>query len=343
MLRKISLAALAFVASTHFALAQVSNGRVTTSAPTYSSGTAAPLSLTTAGALRTSNAPSGTQDVNLTQIQGAAPSATNPLWVSPATASTPWVVGGNAASGAADSGNPVKSGGVYNTTNPTLINGQRGDTQMDARANTEVTPCGFGTTNCAAVQAPASDGISSTATLGLATSAYPYVFNGTTFDRLRGSTSGMFNVIRDAAGNARGANVNASNQLSVSVDNTPTVNTASGYPNAATAETASATGTTLATAATLAASVGKTTYICGFSIRANATAAATGNSTVAGTITGTLNFTQWTAPLASGIGITEMIFTPCVPASTTNTTIVVTSAAPGSGGTVSVSAWGYQQ
>lgn len=36
--------------------------------------------------------PSGTQNVNLTQILGAAPSATNPIWVSPATASTPWVV-----------------------------------------------------------------------------------------------------------------------------------------------------------------------------------------------------------------------------------------------------------
>lgn len=34
--------------------------------------------------------PSGTQNVNLTQILSAAPSATNPLWVAPATASTPW-------------------------------------------------------------------------------------------------------------------------------------------------------------------------------------------------------------------------------------------------------------
>ncbi len=114
------------------------------------------------------------------------------------------------------------------------------------------------------------------------------------------------------------------------------------YPVGATPITASATGTTAATAATLAKASSVTTYICGFSIRANATAAATANSTVAGTITGTLNFTQWTAPLASGIGITEMVFNPCVPSSTTNTDIVVTSAAPGSGGVVSVSAWGYR-
>jgi hypothetical protein len=59
-------------------------------------------------------------------------------------------------------------------------------------------------------------------------------------------------------------------------------------------------------------------------------------------VSGTLNFTQWTAPLASGVGITEMIFTPCVPGSGANTAIVATSAAAGSGGVVSVTAWGYQ-
>lgn len=46
---------------------------------------------------------------------------------------------GNVASGATDSGNPVKTGGVYNTSAPTLTNGQRGDTQMDTNANTLVT------------------------------------------------------------------------------------------------------------------------------------------------------------------------------------------------------------
>lgn len=114
-----------------------------------------------------------------------------------------------------------------------------------------------------------------------------------------------------------------------------------GYPAGATPETASATGTTAATTATLATSGSVTTYLCGFSIRANATAAATGNSTVTGTITGTLNYTQWTAPAASGIGLTEQIFVPCVPASAVNTGIAVISAAPGSGGVVSVTAWGF--
>lgn len=114
------------------------------------------------------------------------------------------------------------------------------------------------------------------------------------------------------------------------------------YPVGAIPYTASATGTTAATTATLTGAASVTTYLCGFSIRANATAAATGNATVTGTITATLNFTQWTAPLASGLGITEMIFSPCIPASATNTSIAVVSAAPGSGGVVSVTSWGYK-
>ncbi len=115
------------------------------------------------------------------------------------------------------------------------------------------------------------------------------------------------------------------------------------YPVGSTPITASATGTTAATTATLAGVASKTTYLCGFSIRANATAAVTGNATVTGTITGTLNFTQWTAPLASGIGIIEPNISTCIPASAVNTGIAVISAAPGSGGVVSVTAWGFQQ
>jgi hypothetical protein len=114
-----------------------------------------------------------------------------------------------------------------------------------------------------------------------------------------------------------------------------------GYPAGSTPITISATGTTGATTATLATGASVTTYICWLSIRANATGAATGNATVTGTITGTLNFTQWTAPLASGLGVTEEVFNPCIPASAVNTGIAVISAAPGSGGTVSVSAGGY--
>lgn len=46
---------------------------------------------------------------------------------------------GNVASGAADSGNPVKVGGTYNATIPTLDDAQRGDVQLDASGNLKAT------------------------------------------------------------------------------------------------------------------------------------------------------------------------------------------------------------
>jgi hypothetical protein len=49
-----------------------------------------------------------------------------------------WVQG-NVASGATDTGSPVKAGGRFNTTPPTLTNGQRGDLQVDAAANLKTT------------------------------------------------------------------------------------------------------------------------------------------------------------------------------------------------------------
>lgn len=114
------------------------------------------------------------------------------------------------------------------------------------------------------------------------------------------------------------------------------------YPAGATPITASATGTTGATTATLAGTSGKTTYICGYSIRANATAATTVTNTITGVITATLSSIMWVAPLASGLGIDEQIFSPCIPASGTNTGIAIVSGAPGSGGNVSSKGWGYQ-
>jgi hypothetical protein len=64
-------------------------------------------------------------------------------------------------------------------------------------------------------------------------------------------------------------------------------------------------------------------------------------NTVTGIITATLTHEMWVAPAASGIGVDEQIFDPCVPASGTNQTIAVVSGAPGSGGLVSVTATGY--
>lgn len=113
------------------------------------------------------------------------------------------------------------------------------------------------------------------------------------------------------------------------------------YPIGAVPITNSGTGTTGATTATLTGTSTTTVYICGYSIRANATAATTVTDTITGTITGTLSSILWVAPLASGLGVDEMIFNPCIPASGVNQPIAIISGAPGSGGTVSSKGWGY--
>ena len=106
----------------------------------------------------------GGDDINIAQVNGAtvnvgtgAAGATGTLRVVTATDSTIGTVttvstvtavttvstlttltGGGVASGATDSGNPIKVGGVYNSTAPTLTTGQRGDIQLDSRGDTQI-------------------------------------------------------------------------------------------------------------------------------------------------------------------------------------------------------------
>lgn len=95
-------------------------------------------------------------------------------------------VSGTIASGAADSGNPVKTGCVFNSTLPTITNGQRADCQSDASANQRILLTGLSNAG--------SDGVSngSVVVIGNNTSqaaaARPFQtgkwnFNGSTWDR----------------------------------------------------------------------------------------------------------------------------------------------------------------
>lgn len=162
----------------------------------------------------------------------------------------------------------------------------------------------------------------------------------------------LASIVANANGQATAANsapvVIASNQTAIPVTLTSTTITgtvatasASPYPSGATAITTSATGTTAATVATLAATSGKTTYISGFTITADATAAVAGSATVAGTITGSLNYIQSVGTATVAQQLTQA-FSPAIPASATNTVITITSAAAGVGGNTAVTAWGYQ-
>ena len=112
--------------------------------------------------------------------------------------------------------------------------------------------------------------------------------------------------------------------------------------------TASATGTTGATTATLPAAAGKTTYLCGFYFTGtNASVANTATVlTITGTASGTMTFGFPTLAAAATVPNTIPLheeFVPCIAASGTNTAIVVTGPALGSGATLAtLNVFGYQ-
>ena len=103
-------------------------------------------------------------------------------------------------------------------------------------------------------------------------------------------------------------------------------------------------GTTTSINASLSAIAGQYTYLCGFSIDSSATAAAVGNATVQGPLV-TLNFNQPTNAVGSNppVGQTFRTFYPCLRSSAQNTPMLVTTAAPGAGGVISISVWGYNR
>lgn len=110
--------------------------------------------------------------------------------------------------------------------------------------------------------------------------------------------------------------------------------------------TSSSTGANTAITATLPGVAGKTTYITGLVVSGNGATASSGITvTVTGTVSGTLNIVYVTGALnTAGDGFEQIAFTPPVPASATNTAIVVNVPAMGAGNTLAaVSAWGFQQ
>lgn len=99
-------------------------------------------------------------------------------------------VQGNAASGATDSGNPVKVGGRYNSTLPTLTDGQRGDLQVGTRGSLNVTVMDMNGTASWNLGGNNADGVSALGSGAGRTASTGFVYNGTTWDRTRGTTTG---------------------------------------------------------------------------------------------------------------------------------------------------------
>jgi len=101
-----------------------------------------------------------------------------------------------------------------------------------------------------------------------------------------------------------------------------------------------------AATATLAAAVGKVTYICGFQATSGgATAAAVVTLTLTNITGGTMSFT-YGGNTGAGVPTAPLIvpFAPCIPANAPNTTIPVSMPSLGAGNTnATVSAWGFQR
>ncbi len=138
------------------------------------------------GAASTGASGGVTDNVNLAQVAGTA---TVTAGVSGLLA-----VGGNIASGVTDAGDPIKIGGVNNTTLPTLTNGQRGDLQVDTRSGLFVVLKSNGGVTSPSYNSLAADGLA-TSTVGLGTNSFGYLYNGTTEDKARsGGVTGMAGV-----------------------------------------------------------------------------------------------------------------------------------------------------
>ncbi len=107
-------------------------------------------------------------------------------------ASDGFAVAGDVASGSADSGNPVKVGARYNSTLPTFTNGQRGDLQVGTRGSLNVQLKLNDSATAFTSFSSGSDALANTSLNGLNVQAFNVVFNGTTWDRLRGDTGGAY-------------------------------------------------------------------------------------------------------------------------------------------------------
>lgn len=108
--------------------------------------------------------------------------------------------GGNVASGTADSGNPIKVGGKFNNTPPVLVDGDRGDLQIDQRGNLKMGI--WSGVDQAVVSNMVGDDVSP-GTMGLTTRSFGYMFDPAgNWDRVKGTAAGGLWIQGNAANEA---------------------------------------------------------------------------------------------------------------------------------------------
>jgi hypothetical protein len=126
---------------------------------------------------------------------------------------------GSVASGATDSGNPVKVGGVFSSPAPTLTNGQRGDLQLTSSAELCVQIRSGGI--APAMVASGTDGTSNTSSVAaMRVVSRPETFNGTTWDRLKKANAVSHIASAAATTNATSAKASAGDLHTISAYNT---------------------------------------------------------------------------------------------------------------------------
>jgi hypothetical protein len=123
--------------------------------------------------------------------------------------------------------------------------------------------------------------------------------------------------------------------------NSSTPPLSSGYPPGGTPVTGVGAGTTGAVTGSLAATAGKTNYLCSFDISAIGGTATVGPVTLTGLLGGN-TLTYQLASTAAG-NFLSRTFSPCVPASAINTAISVVTTADGTASAVDVNLVGFQQ
>lgn len=145
------------------------------------------------------------------------------------------IADGSVASGSADSGNPVKIGGRFNTTKPTLTDGQRGDIQLTPRSNIIIEGADAGGStqtgnpivvalrdpsanaqNLAAIST--GDGVNGTRVVATGNT----LFNGSTYDRSRSIVN---------ATNSTGTGITAAGLVAQYDDTSPTAITENQFGN----------------------------------------------------------------------------------------------------------------
>lgn len=102
------------------------------------------------------------------------------------------LITGSVAAGSTDAGNPVKTGAVYMTTQPTYTDGQRGNSQIDTRGNTKVTLMTMDSANQVTTASTNSDTVAVSAIASRwQVNALGMSFDGTNYNRDRVVSNGL--------------------------------------------------------------------------------------------------------------------------------------------------------